>query len=288
MKNRKNMKRLLGMLVLSMIATFFAGCGQQNSAISSKNRLEEIRAKGYIEVATDPYFAPMGFIDPTKEGNDKYVGSDIEFAKYIANKLGVELRLVPLEFTAVLGSITEGKYDLAVSALAYKPDRAEAMILSDGYYFSDQTAGYGLMIREKDRDVIKNPENLKDKVVVAQSGSLQEMFVNEQIPKYKEFKKVSATTDGFLMVQENKADACVVDKSMGQLYIDANKGSGLMIVEEYKFYVDESTSGTRVGIPKGEDELASEINKIIEEVVNSGIYEQWYKDAKEVAKTLGL
>ena len=286
---RKYTKKLALLAVLTMATGLFAGCAQANEfGDAGKNRLEQIKEKGYIEVTTDPYFAPMGFIDPSKDGNDKYVGSDIEFAKYIAEKLGVELKLVPLEFTAVLGSITEGKYDIAVSALAYKPDRAEAMILSDGYYFSDDTVGYGLMIREEDKDAILSPEDVKDKVVVAQSGSLQEMFVNEQVPEYKEFKKVGATTDGFLMVQENKADVCVVDKSTAQLYIDANTNSGLMVVEEFKFYVDPSTSGTRVGIPKGEEELAAEINKIIAEVVASGIYEEWYQEAEVYAKSLGL
>lgn len=286
----KYIKKLAFLAILTMITGLFMGCAKSAKASGNigTNRLEQIQARGYIEVTTDPYFAPMGFIDPSKEGSDQYVGSDIEFAKYIAEKLGVKLKLVPLEFTAVLGSITEGKYDLAVSALAYKPDRAKAMILSDGYYFSDDTLGYGLLIRKEDQDNILTPEDLKDKVVVAQSGSLQETFVNEQVPKYKEFKKVGATTDGFLMVQENKADACVVDKNTAQLYIDANPDSGLMVVDEFKFYVDPATSGTRVGIPKGEDELAAEINKIIAEVVASGIYEKWYHEAELYAKSLGL
>ena len=49
-----------------------------------------------------------------------------------------------MDFTSVLGSITTGKYDLAISALAYTPARAETMNLSKGYYFGDedpQTAG---------------------------------------------------------------------------------------------------------------------------------------------------
>ena len=98
----------------------------------------------------------------TKTGDDQYVGSDIEFAKYIAEKLGVELQLVPLEFGAVLSSIVEGKYDLAISALGYTPERAESMELSKGYYFSDDDLGYGLVIREADKDVITSIEDLKE------------------------------------------------------------------------------------------------------------------------------
>lgn len=100
----------------------------------SGNRLNDILERGYIEIATEPYFAPNEFIDPTKSGDDAYVGSDIELANYIGESLGVEVRIKPMDFTSVLGSITTGKYDLAISALAYTPARAETMNLSKGYY----------------------------------------------------------------------------------------------------------------------------------------------------------
>ena len=96
----------------------------------SNNRLNEILERGYIEIATEPYFAPNEFIDPTKSGEEAYTGSDVELAKYIGEALGVEVRLKPMDFTSVLGSITTGKYDLAISALAYTPARAETMNLS--------------------------------------------------------------------------------------------------------------------------------------------------------------
>lgn len=252
------------------------------------NRLEAIKARGVLSVVMEPAFAPYEFIDPSKSGDEKYVGSDVEMAKYIANKLGVKLQIVPLEFSGVLSSITDGKYDLAISALAYTPARAEAMILSDGYFFSEETPGYGLVIRSADAGAITSANDLADKVVVAQSGSLQELFANEQIPAKKELKRVSATNDGLLMVQEKKADAVVVEKAMAQLYIEANKNSGLQIVDGFEFTVDKATDGTRVGITNGEEELAAEVNKIIAELLASGQYEKWFKEAADYARSLGL
>ena len=38
----------------------------------SNNRLNEILERGYIEIATEPYFAPNEFIDPTKSGEEAY------------------------------------------------------------------------------------------------------------------------------------------------------------------------------------------------------------------------
>lgn len=252
-------------------------------------RLDDILARGYIEVAMEPYFAPNEFIDPSKQGDEQYVGSDVELAHYIADKLGVECRIVPLEFSAVLTGITEGKYDLAISALAYTPARAEAMEMSKGYRFDeDNAADYGLMIRNEDLGTIKSADDLADKIVVCQSGSLQEMFATEQIPACRELKRVSATTDGFLMVQEGKADAVVTEKNTAELFITANSESSMVIVPDFSFAVDESTSGTRIGITKGETALLDKINEIIDEVVESGLYDEWYEEYTEYAKNLGI
>ena len=289
MSRQKKITKLITILLLTAIVLgVISGCTSSATKAESTNRLDAIKERGYLEVVMEPYFAPYEFIDPSKEGQEQYVGSDVEFAKYIADKFGVELRIVPLEFGAVLSSITDGKYDLAISALAYTPARAEAMNMSKGYYFSKDNPGYGLLIRKEDASVIKGTEDIKDKIIVAQSGSLQELLVNEQVPEYKEFKRVSATTDGFLMVEEHKADVCAVSIAMAQLYIDANPKAGLMIVENFEFEVDESVSGTRVGIPLGENELTEEINKIVDEVVSTGLFEKWYMEYTEYAKSLGL
>ncbi|HQO72953.1 MAG TPA: transporter substrate-binding domain-containing protein [Sedimentibacter sp.] len=289
MSGQKKITKLITILLLTAIVLgVISGCTSSATKAESTNRLDAIKERGYLEVVMEPYFAPFEFIDPSKEGQEQYLGSDVEFAKYIADKFGVELRIVPLEFGAVLSSITEGKYDLAISALAYTPARIEAMNMSKGYYFPKDNPGYGLLIRKEDASVIKGTEDIKDKIIVAQSGSLQELLVNEQVPEYKEFKRVSATTDGFLMVEEHKADVCAVSIAMAQLYIDANPKAGLMIVENFEFEVDESVSGTRVGIPLGENELTEEINKIVDEVVSTGLFEKWYMEYTEYAKSLGL
>ena len=256
----------------------------------SSNRLQDILDRGYIEVATEPYFAPNEFIDPTKTDDSKYVGSDIELAKYIADDLGVELRLKPMDFTSVLGSVSTGKFDLAISALAYTPARAETLNLSKGYYFGneDPQKAYGLLIRKEDADKIRSAEDLKDLTIVAQNGSLQEMFVTEQIPAYKKLNLVSSTNDAFLMVQTGRADAVSASLNMAQLYLDSNPDCGLMILPDFYFTVDENVQGTRIGIPKGEDELTDRINGIIDEVLEKDLYNQWYESSREYAKTIGL
>ncbi|MGI5888425.1 MAG: transporter substrate-binding domain-containing protein [Oscillospiraceae bacterium] len=287
-------KKLLAVTAALLAAVIMlSGCGSVHSETNSgssgyANRLEEIKARGYITVATEPYFAPNEFIDSSKTGQDQYVGSDIEFAKYIADKLGVELQIVPLEFGAVLSSVAEGKYDLAISALAYTPARAESMELSKGYYFSEDDLGYGLVIREEDLGTITGPESLADKIVIAQSGSMQEMLTEQYITEYKEFKRVSSTPDAYLAVTEGKADAACASIAHAQLYIEANPDCGLAIVPDFEFSVPEEYDGTRVGAQKGETELIDFVNTCIDELLESGQYAEWVEEYKAYAKELGV
>ena len=261
--------------------------GAESAAPAAKNRLEQIKERGYIEVCTEPYWVPMEFIDITKSGDDQYVGVDIELAKYIAERLGVELRIIPLEFSAVLASITEGKYDLAISALAYSPSRAENMNMSVGYRFSgDEGSTYGFLVREEDADKYSTAEDFSDLVLVTQSGSVQESFVNAQIDVKNELKLVSAMPDGYMMVKEGKADACACDVNNGQLFADAN--GGLAIVPDFRFTVDEESIGTRVGIPLGEDELTDFVNECIAELRAEGKIDAWYDEYVVYARDLGL
>ena len=278
------MKKLIALLLTFTMLFTFTACGGEKTEYA--NRLEEIKARGVLTVATEPYFAPNEFIDPSKEGDAKYVGADIELAQYIADKLGVELQIVPLEFTAVLSSVAEGKYDLASSALAYKPDRAESMNLSKGYYFDEDTEGYGMLCRAGDVDKYPTAESMKDAVIAVQAGSLQQDYVMEQVPECKEIKYVSSMTDAFLMVQENKADLAACFIGNGRLYSEANPE--VNIVNGFKFEENKEWGGTRIGMQKGEDELTAAINEIIDEIIESGVYAQWYEEYKLYAESLGL
>ena len=287
MKNFKKFAAIALSAVISM--SMFAGCSSSASSSEAANRLEAIKARGYLEVATEPYFAPNEFIDASKPEGEQIIGSDIELAQAIADKIGVELRIIPLEFGAVLSSVTEGKYDMAISALAYTPARAEAMELSDGYYFNPNNKGYSLMVREEDADLYKSFDDFDGKSVVCQSGSLQELYATTQMnyKEFGEFPRVSSTTDGYLMVSEGKADAAVCAVSNAELYCAANPG--LVVLDDVlKFETDPATDGTRIGIPKGETELLALVNEVIAELLASGQYLEWYDEYAEYASTLGI
>lgn len=277
----KNMKKIVALLLVLATVFALAACGSKSEP---KDRLAKIKDQGYMEMVTEPYFAPFEFIDPSKEGDAQYVGMDIELGKKIAEKIGVELKIVPLEFSAVLAGVVDGKYDMAISAIAYSPSREEAMLLSDGYKLTSDE-GYGFLTRTEDADKYTCIEDLANAVVVTQSGSVQEGIYNDQVKSCKEFKLVSAMTDGYLAVAENKADVCIVSKASARLYAEANGG---LTVSEFTFETDPKLSSTVIGVPKDGESLMAVVNEVIAEQTANGNIDTWYDEYAELAATLGI
>jgi polar amino acid transport system substrate-binding protein len=112
------------------------------------------------------------------------------------------------------------------------------------------------------------------------------MFINTQIPESKEFKLVSASTDGYLMVSEGKADGAAVSIATAELYAAANPG--VMVAEGFRFEEDGTTNSTRIGIPKGELELTEKVNGVIEKLMAEGSIIEWYNYYADYASTLGI
>ena len=274
------MKKLFCILLAVMMLMLCVSCGGGGK----KDRLAQIKEKGVITVATEPYFAPYEFIDPSKPAEDQIVGVDVELAKYIADKIGVKLELVPLEFTAVQAGVAEGKYDLALSALAYSPTRAEAMNLTNVYRASD--TGYGFLCRAEDKDKYTSIESLENAVVITQSGSVQEGLYKENVKKCKEFKLVSSMTDGYLAVAEGKADVCITAIASGDLYSEANPG---LATTSYRFEIDPNMNGTVAAAPpEGTDSLIEVVNQCIKELNDKGQIEAWETEYKAYAAKLGI
>ena len=64
----------------------------------SQGVLDQIKADGVLYVTLSPDFAPMEFVDSSKDGQEQYVGLDVFLAKYIADYIGVKLVIEPMSF----------------------------------------------------------------------------------------------------------------------------------------------------------------------------------------------
>ena len=255
---------------------------------NSTGVMDRIRRKGVLRVATEPYFAPQEFIDPDKNGMDRYAGADMELARLIALRMGVELEIVPMEYTQVLPALTDNLVDITISAIAFTPRRAASYTMSKGYYFTESAATTAFVIREADRELYTSVDDLSDKVLIVQSSSLQEALVAKNVRRYKEFRRVSSVQTVYEAVRQGKADAGIVDLETAQTYIRNNQGSGLTLAEGLYYVPEEQYLGNRVVAKKGELQLIYFVNGVIDEVMDSGAYIKWIEDAQKRADELGL
>ena len=247
-----------------------------------------IRERGVLRVATEPYFAPQEFIDPAREGQETYAGADMEMARLIAERMGVTLEIVPMEFTEVLSAVSEDRCDLAISALAYTPGRALSNTLSKGYFFTESEENITMVIREEDAEKITSVEDLENLTLAAQRGSLQEAVTVDMVPRYREFRRVLQTQEVYEMIRAGTADAGAVDMENAENYIRNNPGCGLTLVKGIRFSLEEQYAGDRIAAKKGEAELMYFVNGVIDEVLEKDLYRIWYEEARKRADELDL
>lgn len=272
----KKMKKLFcAALAAAMLMATMSGCG------SSQNRLEKIKESGKLVLATSPDFAPLEFED-LSSGEAQYVGSDIELAKYIAEKLGVELEISAMDFSAVQAAIPSGQADIAISGFARTEERAQNMELSTPFNITED-GGQTVLVAKGQGANYTAAEDFSGLQIGAQNGSLQYNLVSSQLPEDVEIVPVGSLNDGVLMLETGKIDALASDLSNAELLLESHDG-----IETTDFMFEYSSEGNVAAVKKGETELIEAVNEIIEEVNELGLYEQWKDEATELAKSLGL
>lgn len=256
-----------------MMILLVAGMILGLSACSKKNE-----TKTTLIVGTSPDYAPYEFIDPDTE---EVVGADVELMKYIAEQMGLELKIETAEFGTLIQGLKDGKYDISISGFTYKEDRLEQVDYSDAY----SSEGYqGVLIKKDMLSVYTSPSAFDGKSIQAQSGSTQEALAQEQISgaTYTPFAQIS---DGVLNLKSGKADGIVIASESGEQIMETNDD---LAMAPFELEADEKATSTYVLVQKGDTEMLEKINAIIKKVVDEGLYKQWTEAAKQLASEKGV
>ena len=285
MKSLTLKKMFALMMVLVMVLGCFAGCGGGEAeeetggdAAVTDTSLQDILDKGVITVAISPDYAPYEYLD-LMTGEIK--GSDIVLAQYIADALGVELKIEQMSFESCLAAVEGGSVDISTSCLSWTPDRADVMNLSS-YYNMDSAHAQTVMVLKEDMDKYESMEDFAGLKIAAQNGTTQWTITNEQIPDV-EAVAISQMNDGLLMLLEGKVDGMTTPADVAQSYIE--NYDELAVVD---FYFNFEEMGNVVATKKGNDALLEKINEIVEQLEADGLYAQWLEEATEEAKSQGL
>lgn len=133
-----------------------------STALAGADTLDKIAAAGKIVVGVKTDYRPWGYLDA--EGN--IVGLEIDLAKDIADRLGVEVELVPVVASNRMEFLQQGRIDMIIATLGDNPQRREVVGMVEPNYY----AGGANVLAPKSA-ALKEWGDLEGKDVCAIQGS---------------------------------------------------------------------------------------------------------------------
>ena len=207
-------------------------------------------AGGTLVMATNAEFPPYEYYE-----DGDIVGIDVEIAKAIAAKLGMELQIEDMAFDAIIPAVTSGKADFGAAGMTVTEERQRSVEFTDTYANSHQVA-----IVKEDSD-ITGSDALAGKIIGVQLGTTGDALATEikdaTVERYnKGLEAVQSLTQG-------KIDAVVIDQATAEAFV--KKTEGIKILEE-KMSEEEYA----IAIKKGNMELVEKMNEAIKELKEEG------------------
>ena len=262
-----NLKKITAIMIGAVMAVSMAVPAMADDKV-------ETVTDGKLTVATSPDFAPYEFYSIDEDGNPTLSGVDKDLAKYIADKMGLELEVVPMDFDGVLSELSQKNVDLGMAGLSPDPARADAMEFSDLYYKGGQS-----FVTVKDKaDQFKTLEdaNNKDYSIGAQTGSIQLDLANENTPD-ADIVSLPKVTDLITELLTGKMDGAFIETAVAESY--QKNYPDLEIVCDVPY----DTEGSAIGVAKGNEELPKAVNEAIADALEDGSMDKFIADATELA-----
>ena len=292
MKRRMNdMKKLFALVLSLAMALSLASCGGSSSASSapavssagsassaaaSGSAAAEIQTvnPGKLTGATSPDFAPSEFYAIGADGTPALAGFDLALAGYIADYLGLELDIVPMDFDGVLNELAAGSVDLGMAGLSPDPARADAMDFSDIYYLGGQS--FVCLQSNKDQFTSLEDTNKAEYSIGAQNGSIQYDLAETNSPD-ADIVVLTKVTDVVAELLAGKLDGAYIETAVAESY--ATQYPDLCVAMDVPYDV----AGSAVGVSKGNESLLAGVNAAIAAALADGSMDQFVAEANELA-----
>ncbi|MBR8462521.1 transporter substrate-binding domain-containing protein [Campylobacter sp. faydin G-105] len=245
------MKKIITFLIMTLA---FVGCSSENTK-QEQNKVENVVAKEQvIKLGTSADYQPFEFIDD----KNQITGFDVDLVAEIGKKIGVKFQIQNISFDGLIPAIKTGKIDAIASAMSETPERAMSIDFTKPYYNTEN-----LFIRKKGSDV--SEENLKDKKIGVQLGTVQEMAAQKITDKVV---PADAPVSSILALKSGKIDVVLIDSSIGYGYLKQNDD-----LEEF-LKLPDGSNGFSIAFDKGKHtELITKINKALDELKKDGTFD---------------
>ena len=218
------------------------------------NELEDIQNAGVIKVGVEGTYQPYTYHD--EDGN--LTGFDVDVAKAIAEKLGVEVDFTEADWDSLLAGIDSGRIDTVINAVSVTDERKEKYDFAGPYFYIEQQ-----VVIKKGNDEIKSWDDLKGKKVATNITS-----TTADIYKAAgaEVVAISTSDEAASLVLSGRADFCSFNANVFSSYLKEHPDAEL----EAAFSVLDSVDEYAVPVKKGETELLDAIQTAIDELKADG------------------
>ena len=232
-------------------STASSAASSEAASTSAAAELTTVEA-GKLTMATNATFPPYEMTTDSGE----IEGIDVDTAKAIAEKLGLELQIDDMDFDAALLSVQQGKADIVMAGVTVTDERKAVMDFSDSY-----ATGIQSVIVPEGSD-IASVDDLAGKKIGTQRGTTGYIYCSDDFGD----DAVVAYDDGLTAVQALKngqVDAVVIDNAPAKEYVAANPG--LVILDTS--YAEEDYA---IGMNKSNTALLEAVNAALEELKADG------------------
>ena len=260
------MKKILCAALLAAAVISLAGC-KKSEKKGSKDAVAALRERGTFVLGLDDSFPPLGF----RDDNNEIVGYDIDLAKEVAKRLGVDFRAQPIDWDAKEMELETGKIDCIWNGFTITEERKNALSFSEAYLNNAQV----LVVRADSG--INTLADAKNKIIGIQSGSSAQEAVDDNASFASSISKLIMFKDNITALNDldiGGVDGVVMDSVVANYSIAQTK-------KPFKV-IDESLAdeGYGIGFRKNEPELRDAVWTILKEMQADGtvtaIGQKWF------------
>ena len=198
--------------------------------------------------------------------DDKLVGFDIELAKAVSEKLGVDVEFKLINWNTKEAELTSKTIDVIWNGMTITEERQAAMEVSMPYMNNKQVA----VIRKADKDLYTTTASMANAIIGAEDGSAgMDCAVNEDesVKFGQKFSKIESQMDVLVALNAKTIDVGIMDSVMAGYYMsqDTTYADSLMIVENLVLATEQYGIAARKG-----SGLTKKINQALIDLTKDG------------------
>ena len=141
-----------------------------SDAMADNERFKRVLERGKVVVGVKADYKPWGF----RDSSGKLIGMEIDMAQDVADALGVELEMVPVQSSNRMQFLQQGKIDLMIATMSDKANRRKIIGVPDPNYYTSGTNVLGK------KGVVKQWGDLKGKPVCGKQGAFYNKVVSQR------------------------------------------------------------------------------------------------------------